>query len=50
MPKRTGAKNKDSEARLGLNPTLHEELVGAHNRKPVEEAWTVVEFKYSLES
>lgn len=31
-PERKGAKNKDSEARLGLNPTLHEELVGAQQK------------------
>lgn len=38
-------KYKDGEARLGLDPSLRGELVGAQIGKPTG-AWIIVEFKY----
>ena len=38
-------KYKDGEARLGLDPSLCGELVGAQIGKPTG-AWIIVEFKY----
>lgn len=38
-------KYHDGEAGLGVDPSLHGELVGALTGKPVD-TWVVVEFKY----